>query len=60
MFGNPIKKIRMFKPGDRVQIVSTGKIVEIIMKGDGTNIGVKDVENGNTWNISGEVAARAA
>lgn len=61
MFGmKPIKKVRMFRPGDRVVIVSNGKTVEIIMKGDGTNVGVKDVVTGDTWNMSGEIAVREA
>lgn len=60
MFGNPIKKIRMFSPGDKVVVVSTGRTVEIIMKGNGANVGVKDVESGDTWNMSGEIAVRKA
>lgn len=60
MFGNSIRKIRMFNPGDKVIVVSTGRTVEIIMKGDGTNVGVKDVESGDTWNMSGEIAVRRA
>lgn len=61
MFGSkPIRKIKTFGPGDRVVVVSTGRTVEIIMKGNGTNVGVKDVVTGDTWNMSGEIAVREA
>lgn len=55
---NPITKIRTFKPGDVVIIVSTGKQVTIIAKGDGTVVGIDDGTLKST--VSGEIAARRA
>lgn len=61
MFGkNPIVKIKTLRPGDKAVVVSTGRTVEVIMKGNGTNIGVRDVDSGDTWNMSGEIAVRKA
>ena len=61
MFGkeNPIRTIRTFKPGDEVIIVSNGRKVTIVVKGDGTNIGVKS-DDGDSWVMSGDIAVRRA
>lgn len=52
------KKVKDYKPGDRIVLVKSGKTVTIVAKGNGANAGVT---NGtDSWVISGEVEARKA
>lgn len=55
---NTTKKVKNYKPGDKIVLVKSGKTVTIVAKGDGTNAGVSDGKD--SWVISGEVEARKA
>lgn len=60
MFGNknnnerPIVKLRTISPGNKAIIVSTGKEITVIARGNGNLVSVSDGKN--SWNASGEIA----